>query len=85
MPAGRLYGGRPVYMNPAVLERRTPWKVGCPWHCEQHPTGRTYHPGLCPRSEDILPRAIVIPVGPRMTDSDCAQVVTAVRKAAESL
>ena len=85
IPAGRVYGGRPVYMNPAVLARRTAWSTGCPFNCAEPPTDRTYHPGLCPRSEDLLARSMSIAVGPRMDDQDIDDTVRAVRKVAEHL
>ena len=85
IPAGQMYAGKPVYMNPAVLARRTAWSVGCPFNCAEHPTDRTYHPGLCPRSEDLLARSMSIAVGPRMNDQDIDDVIRAVRKVAEHL
>jgi len=85
IPAGRVYGGRPVYANPAVLNRRTAWSKGCPFNCAEHPTTRTYHLGMCPRSEDLLGRSLSIGVGPRMTEADADDIVTAVRKVAEHL
>jgi 8-amino-3,8-dideoxy-alpha-D-manno-octulosonate transaminase len=85
IPAGRVYGGRPVYANPAVLNRKTAWSRGCPFNCAEHPTDRTYHIGMCPRSEDLLGRSLSIGVGPRMTDADADDIVTAVRKVAEHL
>jgi 8-amino-3,8-dideoxy-alpha-D-manno-octulosonate transaminase len=86
IPAGRVYGGRPVYHNPAVLERRTAWSKGCPFNCTEHPTDRTYHhAGMCPRSEDLLGRSLTIQLGALMTDEDADDVVRAVRKVAEHL
>jgi 8-amino-3,8-dideoxy-alpha-D-manno-octulosonate transaminase len=85
IPAGRVYGGRPVYANPAVLNRKTAWSKGCPFNCAEHPTARTYHLGMCPRSEDLLARSLSIGVGPRMTEADADDIVTAVRKVAEHL
>jgi 8-amino-3,8-dideoxy-alpha-D-manno-octulosonate transaminase len=85
IPAGRVYGGRPVYHNPAVLERRTAWSKGCPFNCTEHPTDRTYHIGMCPRSEDLLARSLSIQLGALMTDQDADDVVRAVRKVAEHL
>lgn len=85
IPAVRVYGGRPVYANPAVLARRTPWTTGCPFTCAEHPTDRTYHLGLCPRSEDLLARSLTIGVGPGMTEQDVDDAVRAVRKVAEHL
>ena len=85
IPAGRVYGGRPVYANPAVLNRKTAWSKGCPFNCAEHPTDRTYHMGMCPRSEDLLGRSLSIGVGPKMTDADADDIVIAVRKVAEHL
>ncbi|MGH2587134.1 MAG: DegT/DnrJ/EryC1/StrS family aminotransferase, partial [Dehalococcoidia bacterium] len=85
IPAGRVYGGRPVYANPAVLEQRTAWSRGCPFNCAEHPTGRRYHLGMCPRSEDLLERSLSIAIGPAMTAEDADDVVRAVRKVAEHL
>jgi 8-amino-3,8-dideoxy-alpha-D-manno-octulosonate transaminase len=85
IPAGRVYGGRPVYANPAVLNQKTAWSKGCPFNCAEHPTDRTYHLGMCPRSEDLLSRSLSIGVGPKMTDGDADDIVTAVRKVAEHL
>ncbi len=85
IPAGQVYGGRPVYANRAVLNRRTAWSKGCPWNCDQHPTDRRYHVGLCPRSEDLLQRSVSLPIGPRLADEDADDIVRAVRKVAEHL
>ena len=85
IPAGRVYGGRPVYQNRAVLERRTAWSTGCPFNCAEHPTDRTYHLGMCPQSEDLLARSLSIQLGALMTDEDADDVVRAVRKVAEHL
>lgn len=85
IPAGRVYGGRPVYANPAVLERKTAWSKGCPFNCTEHPTDRVYYMGMCPRSEDLLGRSLSIGIGPKMTDQDADDIVLAVRKVAEHL
>ncbi|HEX5940416.1 MAG TPA: DegT/DnrJ/EryC1/StrS family aminotransferase, partial [Dehalococcoidia bacterium] len=85
IPAGQMYGGRPVYSNPAILEQRTAWSVGCPFNCLEHPTSRRYYMGLCPRSEELLGRSLTIPVGPRLASGDVDQVVEAVRKVASAL
>jgi len=85
IPAGRVYGGRPVYANPAVLERKTAWSKGCPFNCTEHPTDRVYYMGLCPKSEDLLGRSLSIGIGPKMTDQDADDIVLAVRKVAEHL
>ena len=85
IPAGRVYGGQPVYANPAVLNQKTAWSHGCPFNCKEHPTERTYHMGLCPRSENLLGRSLSIGIGPMMAAADADDIVTAVRKVAEHL
>jgi 8-amino-3,8-dideoxy-alpha-D-manno-octulosonate transaminase len=85
IPAGRVYGGRPVYSNPAVLNQSTAWSKGCPFNCAEHPTDRRYSMGMCPQSEDLLSRSLSIGIGPRMTEEDADDVVRAVRKVADHL
>jgi 8-amino-3,8-dideoxy-alpha-D-manno-octulosonate transaminase len=85
VPAGQMYGGKPVYTNPAILAQRTAWTVGCPFNCQQHPTTRRYYVGLCPRSEDLLSRSLTIPVGPRLNEADVDDVVEAARKVAAAI
>ncbi len=85
IPAGRVYGGQPVYQNPAVLHQRTAWSRGCPFNCAEHPTNRVYSMGMCPRSEDLIARSLSISVGPKMNEQDADDVVEAVRKVAEHL
>ncbi len=85
IPAGRVYGGRPVYANPAVLEQRTPWTKGPPFNSTEFPTDRRYYLGMCPRSEDLLGRSLSIGLGPRMTTEDSGDVVRAIRKVAAKL
>jgi 8-amino-3,8-dideoxy-alpha-D-manno-octulosonate transaminase len=85
IPAGRVYGGRPVYANPAVLAQRTPWERGAPFASTEFPSDRRYYMGLCPRSEDLLARSMSIGLGPQLEDEDEHDIVQAVRKVAEHL
>jgi len=85
IPAGRVYGGRPVYANPAVLAQRTAWERGAPFRSLEFPTDRRYHPGLCPRSEDLLQRSLSVQIGPQLDGQDVDDIVHAVRKVAEHL
>ena len=85
VPCGQMYGAEAVYMNQAVLEQSTLWTTGGPFHSEQFPTRRKYQPGLCPRSEDLFARHVIIGVGPVMTDRDTELAVEAVRKVARHL
>jgi hypothetical protein len=70
-----MYRGRPVYLNPAVLARRTA--------AGHYPTAREYGPGLCPQTEALVGRSLIVPVGVAYSDADCDHVGTTVRKLAE--
>ncbi len=85
IPCAQMYRGRPVYLNASVLARRTASGKGGPWACAEHPTERTYGPGLCPRTEALVARSVIVPVGVGYTERDCADVASAVRKVACAL
>jgi 8-amino-3,8-dideoxy-alpha-D-manno-octulosonate transaminase len=85
IPCAQMYRGRPVYLNAGVLARRTASDRGGPWACSEHPTDRTYGPGLCPRTEALVARSVIVPVGVGYTERDCADVASAVRKVACAL
>lgn len=80
VPAGKVYGGRAVYMHRQVLEQRQ-LTSGCPFNCtctdHRHVT---YHPGLCPHTEDLLARGIIINVGPYYTVDDLSAIADGVTK-----
>jgi 8-amino-3,8-dideoxy-alpha-D-manno-octulosonate transaminase len=85
VPCAQMYRGRPVYLNASVLARRTATAKGGPWACAEHPTDRTYFEGLCPRTEALVARSVIVPVGVTYTDADCDDVAAAVRKVACAL
>ena len=85
VPAGQLYNGQPVYLTPSIVEKRTASNKGGPWHCAEHPTDVTYGPGLCPQSEDLASRAVIVPIGANYSESDCDDVATAIAKVANAL
>jgi dTDP-4-amino-4,6-dideoxygalactose transaminase len=80
-----MYGGRPVYLTAAVLDRTTASSKGGPWACAEHKTSRTYHEGLCPQTEALVARSVIVPIGVGFDEQDCADVATAVRKVASAL
>ena len=84
-PCAQMYRGLPVYLNAAVLARRTASEMGGPWACAEHPTDRTYGPGLCPRSEALAARSVIVPIGVGYGEQDCDDVATAVRKVASRI
>jgi 8-amino-3,8-dideoxy-alpha-D-manno-octulosonate transaminase len=85
VPCAQMYHGRPVYLNAAVLARRTASGKGGPWACAEHPTDRTYGEGLCPRTEALVARSIIVPIGVGYRERDCDDVATAVGKLAREL
>ena len=80
VPVGQLYGGQPVYLTPSIVDKRTASGKGGPWNCAEHPTSVEYGPGLCPQTEDIAARSVLIPVNAAYTEADCADVTAAVHK-----
>jgi 8-amino-3,8-dideoxy-alpha-D-manno-octulosonate transaminase len=60
-----------------------PCTQGCLFTCAEHPTTRTYHG--CVRAAKTFSAALSIGIGPRMTEADADDIVTAVRKVAEHL
>jgi 8-amino-3,8-dideoxy-alpha-D-manno-octulosonate transaminase len=85
VPCAQMYRGRPVYLNASVLARATASGKGGPWACAEHPTDRTYHEGLCPRTEALVARSVIVPIGVGYDERDCDDVATAVRKVAAGL
>jgi 8-amino-3,8-dideoxy-alpha-D-manno-octulosonate transaminase len=82
VPCAQMYRGMPVYANPAILDRRTASLKGGPWHCAEHPTAVEYRMGLCPRTEELAARSLIVPIGPLWSPDDCGQVAAAVLKVA---
>lgn len=83
IPAGRVYDGLPVYANPAYLQRRTVVESRSPWAA--HPVDVSYRLGMCPVSEDLAARAVLVLVGPDYTSADLDDVAAAVHKVAAAL
>jgi 8-amino-3,8-dideoxy-alpha-D-manno-octulosonate transaminase len=88
VPARKVYGGKPVYANPSILQQRTISSTGRPFtdplYLEKGPPIK-YSMGMCPRSEDFLQRCVVVGVSPLMTEADAEDVVTAVEKVVKAL
>ena len=85
IPSAQLYGGLPVYANPAILARRTASNKGGPWHCAEHPTTIAYRMGMCPRTEDLVARSVSVGVGAAFSPTYCDDVAAAVGKVARQL
>lgn len=85
VPCAQMYRGKPVYLAPSILEQRTASGRGGPWNCDEHPTDRTYYEGLCPRTEMLVSRSAIVPVGVGYTEADCDHVAASVRAVADKL
>ncbi|HVM53718.1 MAG TPA: DegT/DnrJ/EryC1/StrS family aminotransferase [Acidimicrobiales bacterium] len=72
VPCAQMYRGEPVYWNPAVLARRTATGTG-DWVAEK---------GLCPRTEALVARNVIVPIGVRYTPDDCDEIAGAIRAVA---
>lgn len=85
IPTGQLYAGKPVYLTPSIMAKRTVSGKGGPWNCAEHPTDVEYGPGLCPQTEDLVGRSAIILVNAAFTEADCDDVITAIRKVSSAV
>ncbi|MDQ3328638.1 MAG: DegT/DnrJ/EryC1/StrS family aminotransferase, partial [Chloroflexota bacterium] len=82
VPTAQVYGGKPVYANPQVLEQRTMTR-SCPFRCSCTDHRRvTYQMGMCPHTEDLLARSVGIALGPMMDDQEVSGIVRGIQKVA---
>ena len=85
VPAGKVYGGQPVYAAQQILNQ---WTItdGCPFNCATYfPEPIRYEMGMCPRSEDLLARGVSIRIGPFYEEEDLDDIIKGVRKVAHHL
>jgi dTDP-4-amino-4,6-dideoxygalactose transaminase len=60
---------RHVYPNwTYILEKRTPDAYGYPWNDPSRPCNISYSKEMCPRTLELLSKAVVIPIGQQMSD-----------------
>jgi 8-amino-3,8-dideoxy-alpha-D-manno-octulosonate transaminase len=85
IPCAQFYGGRPVYAAPSILQRRTATGKGGPWNCAEHPCDIEYEMGMCPRTEDLAARNVLVPIGAAFTKADCDDAVEGIRKVATAV
>ncbi len=78
VPSANLYGGKPVYANPAFVELSTVTPKRSPW--ARHPVPVEYRTGLCPKAEDLAARAAAVAIGPGYSAQDVDDVAEAVAK-----
>jgi len=82
--AGRGYR-QPVYMREQILNQRTITDEGCPFTCPFYGRKIEYREGMCPKTEELIPRIVSIRIGPTFTDQDCDDIVEAVHKVARAI
>jgi dTDP-4-amino-4,6-dideoxygalactose transaminase len=64
-----------------ILDRKAATPAGCPWTCEKNRgLGQDYTADMCPRTLDLLGRAVFIGVNQWWTEKDCDQVAAAINK-----
>jgi 8-amino-3,8-dideoxy-alpha-D-manno-octulosonate transaminase len=83
---GQPYGGQVVYMAwPQVRERRVLNPNASPWNSPFYKGNVSYEPGICPRSEDLVSRAVWMGIMPTLTETDADQIVEGFRKVYEHM
>jgi dTDP-4-amino-4,6-dideoxygalactose transaminase len=81
IPVSSGYLERPVYLVPALTERRVYGKSGFPFTAPPARQEIVYAPGDCPVAEDMIGRTLlVMQWNERYTEADVADIATAVRK-----
>jgi hypothetical protein len=85
VPAGKVYGGQPVYAARQILNQLT-ITDGCPFNCPSFfPEPVHYTMGMCPGSEDRLARSVMISTGPFYTEENLEEIIQGVQKVAAHL
>lgn len=68
-----------------IMEKRTPHLNGFPWSGEDADHPVEYSRDMCPRTVDILSRAVTIGITQVMTDEYVEQLCSAVKKVADAM
>jgi dTDP-4-amino-4,6-dideoxygalactose transaminase len=68
-----------------ILSKSSPTAVNFPWAPTYYKGNVTYSQDMCPRTLDLLGRALNLDVSPLLTDEDVEEIIAAVRKVAEVL
>lgn len=78
-----MYAGRPVYMLPQILYKKTVDASGFPFN--QFPEEIKYTQDMCPVALDLMPRSSLISISSEFTDQDTQDVIRAVKKVAATI
>lgn len=69
-----------------IIGQKTATGAGCPWNCPLHDSPRpAYREDECPRTLDLLTRAVLIDIADWWTERDCDSVATAIAKVLEAM
>jgi 8-amino-3,8-dideoxy-alpha-D-manno-octulosonate transaminase len=68
-----------------IMEKTSQDRHGWPWTSARHDSARHYTKGMCPRTLDILGRAILLPVFQTYEDRHADMMVEGVQKVARAL
>jgi len=69
-----------VYQYNMFLNKNAYSGTDCPFGCKYYGKDIKYYKGMCPTAEEICKTAIRIPVSEFYTDTDCDEVIDAIRK-----
>jgi 8-amino-3,8-dideoxy-alpha-D-manno-octulosonate transaminase len=78
------YGRKPIYLRENLMNKRAPSEGLNPWKNPAYKGNIEYREGLCPKTEEILQRALMV-AGPnvRYTEEEIERVLTAIKTAAK--
>ena len=83
---GLLYGGRPVYLLPQILNQTTVTPSASPWKSPLYDGEVTYHEGLCARSEETMKRVLQIArINCLYSERDVDEMVSILRRVAKAV
>ncbi len=68
-----------------ILNKRTATPTGCPFSCPYYEGNVEYSEDMCPKTLELLGRAVHLNISPMLTDEDAEQTLEAVRKVATAL
>jgi len=68
-----------------IMEKRTANRLGCPWTRPYYEGQYAYRPDACPRSLELLGRAVHVDLSPMVTDADADTAIAGITKVAEAL
>jgi len=80
IPASAGYIGRPIYMSPALREKRTYGRSHCPYDCPAYGKPLEYREEDCPVTLDILRRLILLPCNEMFTEKEVDDMAQAIAK-----